>query len=236
MSEIPVSELQPGYLGRDIGLFRMFDHYWKNVLKRKPIKNEGTKIVSMGAGDATEALPFALAIESATEADIKKYLLNKSLKPKSVVYKVDYDTEEIEKLKRNPRLAPFVDADNYIAADFNNIPVPDKTFDIILMRNPYWDDFEFSDDVFDNTKLGKAFDEIDRTLTDGGIFFQTFLSKEEYNVGRAMINRLVMQGKYKIVEGADGLSGFQTTPGIDPQTNEPWPWDKYILIAEKQAT
>jgi len=224
-------ELNPFYLRRSEGIFVMAQHYWTKVLKKKPIGTKGARVAFIGCGDASEALPFTLALEGKARKDVRSYLTSHSLQPKIQIYKLDYDTTDVENLEQSPKLSHFLDKRGFVQADFRAIPAPENTFDVVVMRNPFWDDFEDKQGNIDIKKLRAGFDELLRVLKNDGTFWMTFLSSEEYQDALRVIKKLVNEGALSLK--VSEKNPLQTVPGINPKTGEPWPWDKYIIIAEK---
>jgi hypothetical protein len=227
--------LNSGYLSRDVGIFEMFRYYWSVVLNKTYVSDRNFKIALLGTGDGTEKLPISLAIEGKSKQDISQYRLNPDLHPLVGAVGMDYDLEDFNKLMLTPHLHHFFDMNNFIQADNRVIPIQDTSFDIVVMRNPYWDDFavtpEGQPNKYDLKALAKQFSELDRVLKPNGLLWMTFLSKSEYKVGNNQVQGLVNRNNYSNL--ISGRSGFQTYPGINPETKKPWPYDKYIIVAEK---
>ena len=229
-------EQVPKYLDRSLEIFNMSRHFWHNVLGRDFINETGFKVANLGAGEAVEGLPFAYALEGKSGDALKRALLRapKIIRtkgrsrlvgpdnPKVEVFSFDYDTENAQKLRTNFFLRGFTEKGKFVQANFTALPAGNEVFDICLIRNPYWDELEKTDEV------NKAFAEFDRVLKPKGLLWMTFLSEEEFNIA---LGQIKLSPTYQIK--FFGESGFQIVKDIMPSTGEPVPWDKFIILAEK---
>lgn len=227
----------PKYLTRSTNIYKMSRHYWHDILGEDFVEKEDFKVASLGAEDNTEAFPFAFALEGKGEDELRRFLLRvvtvrregeknvlvKPEKPKIQIFGFDYETNLFHRLRKNFLLKNFSNPKRFIQSDLRNIPTRDEVFDVCLIRNPYWDELGKTGEV------GKVFSEFNRVLKSGGILWMTFLSEDEY---KTALDILKSDSKYQIKFA--GESEFQTAPGINPETGQPWPWDKFILLAKKQ--
>jgi len=246
---VNIVEKQKKALDKSLGIFKMSKYYWEKYVGTCSDQGDIPRLVAcLGAGDTLEMTAFAFAVAGKTQVELTKELL----RPPSVApqgskrrlipyqpqdidvktYAFDYSLNDFDRIKKNPVTKKFVDKAKITQADIRALPVANSTFDICVVRNPYWDELEKAQE------LDLAFAEIDRVTKENGILWMTFLSEEEFEIARGRLAGWEAKGRYRIKYA--GESGFQTIPGeyIEEETGEkrPYPWDKYILIATKIPT
>lgn len=214
-------------------IFKMAKHYWSGYIKPH-LKTPTQRVAFLGANNTIEVKPIVFAVANKSDKQLRTELQRiPSRKGRRLLpYKspdlgiqavaFDYDVTPFLALKGTPFSKLLLTGNNLVQASFTYLPVSDQTFDLTVIRNPFFDELANQGD------LPTAFQEFIRVTKPGGVLWMTFLSEDEYDI--ALHDSILTSSTTQLYSGKNELTHF------DEITKETHPilWDSYILIVQKQ--
>ncbi len=182
--------------GVRISVFQMTQHYWGAVLQREWVSTPGFKVANLQSGVGIDAIPISLALQGKTKYDLAEALRRKPSDSPVEVKNFEIDEASVTSFVGSSIGGRFtLPIEDYQFVDITALPIEDESVDIALLRNPNIEDFLFAEEGRDYIAV---FEEADRILEVGGLFWSTHPTFAELSMAQAMFQFRDFGQRYKV--------------------------------------